>query len=200
MSVEEYWTGKKVNYDRIWRDYLDGKDDYIQKFQSTSYHLLQIKFNFPDSSLPLINYEVICRTLMGCYHDLKQHCLPKEYSNLGPLFLYKVERGSGIFEFLGELLPLITLSAWLIPGLKDKIIQYIDMQTTGKMINNYNEYFKILDNAPIPEEVKSNLYNEGLSSIKVALERSFKGDIEGSRKQFIEFPIHEKKSKGRQSN
>lgn len=182
MSIEEYWTGKEVNYDKIWHDYLGGKDGYIQKFKSGSYHLMQLKFDFPDSNLPLVNFEVITKTLQACYHDLKVKCYPDEYNDLGPLYLYDVDRGSFIIEFLGEFSVLIALSLWLLPGFRGRIYQILDEYKAGIHITNEHKRIKKLidlqslleriDSAPIPPKVRDHLMQECLSSFKIDLEGS----------------------------
>lgn len=197
MSVEEYWTGKEVNYDKIWHEYLAGKDGYIKKFRSSEYYLMQLEFDFPDLDLPLVNFDVIEKTIKGCYHDLKKQYFPEEYEKLGPLFLYKVERGSGIFEFLGQFSQLIVLSIWLVPGIKNEIIEILREHKKGLQIKNQIEKINLIDSikdSKIPEQVKTNLINEGLSSLKIDLQAPFDGTIENSRKRLE--TLMENKNKG----
>lgn len=196
MSSEEYWIGKGTNYKNIWEDYLNIKEAEIKKFNSRTYFPMQIKFDFPDSSMPVFNHEVIYKTLKGCYHDLEKHCLSsEEYNNSGPLFLNRLERGSGVFEFLGEFQGLIVLSLWLIPSIKNGVIELINQYVEGKRIDNEakrvalkQEYLNLIErvgNAPIPEEIKTNLIAEYLSSLKIS-PISFKENIEVSRKELKE--------------
>ena len=196
MSSEEYWLGRGTNYKNIWEDYLINKEVQIKKFNSRMYYPMQIKFDFPDSSMPVFNHEVIYKTLKGCYHDLVKHCLPSEaYNNSGPLFLNRLERGSGVFEFLGEFQGIIVFSVWLIPGIRNGAIEIIKQYIEGMRIENeskkialtkeYLDLIEKVDNAPIPEIVKTNLKAEYLCSLKVS-PISAKDNIEIARKELKE--------------
>jgi hypothetical protein len=205
MSVEEYWIGKGVDYLKIWQDYLAGKEGYLKKFNSSNYYLMQLKFDYPDSRMPIINQEVISKTIKGCYHDLKQHCHKGEYEEAGPLFSYSVERGSGIFEFLGEFQYLITLSLWLIPGVRNGVIEllreYVEnkrldnegkhQDNISKTLQNFNSYLELIESAPIPKEIRNNLKAEYLSSLEISSEL-FKGDINASRRMLKDLKTIEK--------
>jgi hypothetical protein len=103
MSVEEYWIGQGVDYKAVWVSYEEGLG-YIDKFRKMRVHALRIELAQFPSDLPLFNHEAVYKTIKGYFHDLKQQCLsPGESDVAGPLFLYSVERASGIWTFLGEL-------------------------------------------------------------------------------------------------
>lgn len=107
-AFAEYWIGKGVDYKRLWAIY-DAGQGYIQKFKSQKeVYLIAIEFNYPSSQIPLFDHEAVFKTLKGLFHDLKQTNLSStEYDEALPLFLYSVERGSGIYKFLGELRQLL---------------------------------------------------------------------------------------------
>jgi len=116
MSVEEYWIGRGVDYQAVWQSYEDGLG-YIDKFRTMGVHVLRIELAEFPSHLPLFNHEAVYKTIKGYFHDLKQQCFsPDEYAVAGPLFLYSVERASGIWTFLGELPQLVLLGATLAEG------------------------------------------------------------------------------------
>ena len=107
MSIEQYWMGKNIDCDAIWRDFDDGQA-YIKKVSMCDLHLLRLKFDSPGIMLPLFYHEAIFKTIKGTFHDVKQECYSEEkYNSLTPIFLHNVRRGSGIFEFLGQLDPIL---------------------------------------------------------------------------------------------
>lgn len=108
QDIAEYWIGSGVDYRRLWWAYEAGYEGYVGKFKSRKVHLFIIEFRFPPNSLPLVDHEVVLKTLKGVFHDLKRINLSDdEYLRALPLFLYSVERGSGIYKFLGELRQLL---------------------------------------------------------------------------------------------
>lgn len=116
MSVEEYWIGRDIDYQAVWRSYKDGLG-YIDKFRTMRVHLLRIELRQFPCDMPLFNHEAIYKTIKGYFHDLKQQCFSRdEYDVAGPLFLYSVERASGIWTFLGELPQVLLLGATLADG------------------------------------------------------------------------------------
>jgi hypothetical protein len=111
MSVEQYWMGKGLDLDRLWQDFDDG-NGYINKVGASELHLLRLIFAYHPSNLPLFDHEVIYKTVKGTFHDVKAACFtPAAYDEAAPIFLYRVERGSGIFEFLAQFDPLMT---WVV--------------------------------------------------------------------------------------
>lgn len=111
MSVEQYWMGKDLDLDRLWQDFDNGSG-YISKVSASELHLLRLTFAGHSSHLPLFGHEVIYKTVKGTFHDVKANCFtPAAYDEAAPIFLYRVERGSGIFEFLAQFDPLMT---WIV--------------------------------------------------------------------------------------
>jgi hypothetical protein len=111
MSTERYWIGKGIDLDALWRDYDNGSG-YVEKVASTPLHLLRLTFDDHPIQLPLFDFEALFKTVKGTFHDVKAECLTREeYNRAAPIFLHRVERGSGIFEFLAPLDPLMT---WIV--------------------------------------------------------------------------------------
>ena len=111
MSVEQYWMGKAIDLDGLWYDYDNGSG-YIDKVASSSLHLLRLTFSHHPPHLPLFDHEVVFKTVKGTFHDVKAECLtPKAYDEAAPIFLHRVDRGSGVFEFLAQFDPLMT---WIV--------------------------------------------------------------------------------------
>jgi hypothetical protein len=123
MNMYEYWIGRDIDYMSIWQAYEEG-GAYIDKFLSMRVHILRLELTQFSSDLPLFNHEAVHKTIKGFFHDLKRHGLSKEeYLATGPLFLYSVDRGTGIWNFLGELEPLLALAITLIEGkIRNKIL------------------------------------------------------------------------------
>jgi len=133
LSKEEYWIGRGVDYEGVWRSYRDGLG-YVDKFVSMRVHLLRIEFDQPPRTMPLFNHEAIYKTLKGYFHDLKQTCFSREeYAMSGPLFLYSIDRGSGIWNLLGELRQLIMLGSTLA-----------DEKVMGQKIDNLDKRLMLL--------------------------------------------------------
>lgn len=111
MSKEEYWIGKGLDLEQLWQDYDDGQG-YIQKVAVSELHLLRLTFANHPSHLPLFDHEAIYKTVKGTFHEVKAECLtPEAYDRAAPIFLYRVDRGSGIVEFLAQFDPLMT---WVV--------------------------------------------------------------------------------------
>lgn len=118
MSYQEYWIGKGINLDSLWKDF-DSGHAYIDKFKTIEPYLLRLTFTGYPENLPLFDHEVIYKTVKGTFHDVKKECLtPREYDEASPIFLYKVNRGSGIFEFLAQFDPLMTYIVALAAAMK----------------------------------------------------------------------------------
>lgn len=108
MSFEEYWTGKNIDVDTLWHDFEKGKG-YIDKVSHSELYLLRLTFGAHPRNLPLFDHELIYKTIKVTFHDAKAEFLtPEEYNEAVPIFLYRVDRGSGIYEFLAEIKPLLT--------------------------------------------------------------------------------------------
>jgi hypothetical protein len=114
MSVEEFWIGKNLDLDGLWDDFAQGSG-YVAKFtKATQVYMLRLTFEEHPKSLPLFDHELICKVIKGTFHDVKATCLtPRAYTEACPIFLYRVDRGSGIYEFLAELTPLVPYVATL---------------------------------------------------------------------------------------
>ena len=113
MPFEEYWIGKNVDLDTLWGDYERGTG-YIEKVSQSEVYLLRLTFGGHPKYLPLFDHELIYKTVKATFHDVKQLCLtPADYDKAAPIFLYRVDRGSGIYEFLAELTPLLPFVATL---------------------------------------------------------------------------------------
>jgi hypothetical protein len=111
VSVEQYWAGKGLDLERLWRDF-DAGSGYMQKVSGSQLHLMRLTFGLHPARLPLFDHEVIYKTVKGTFHDVKAECFTREtYTNAAPIFLYRVERGSGLFEFLAQFDPLMT---WVV--------------------------------------------------------------------------------------
>lgn len=200
MSFEEYWIGKGIDYERIWEDYNDGKDWYLNKFKSMNTHLLQIKFQYPGPELPLINHEVLYKTIKGLYHDVKERCFStEEYNQFGPLFLYDIQRGSGIFEFLGDPVPLLMLIILfglpeeLKPKLIKKLERYFDDIRSSKKLDNESKKLdndikqKKLEQMKRDSRIQTAIENFLKQKPRISMSKdSFDGDIEKTRKTLIE--------------
>lgn len=134
MSVNEYWIGKDVDADEAWRSYDEGRG-YEQKFRQMNCHLLEIEFELPSTD-PVFAFEAVFKTTKRYFHDLKQHCLAlQEYDQAGPIFFYAVNRGSAIWQWLGELRQLILFGTTL--G---------DEKVIGQKLDNLDKKLSILRN------------------------------------------------------
>lgn len=81
-------------------------------------HLLRLTFGGYPRHLPLFDHEVIYKTIKATFRDVKEACLtPEDYDDAAPMFLYRVDRGSGIYEFFAELKPLILTLQCSAPSL-----------------------------------------------------------------------------------
>jgi hypothetical protein len=111
MTVEAYWMGKDLDLEALWHDFDNGAG-YIHKVNSSRLHLLRLTFGGHPLDQPLFDHEVIYKTVKGTFHDVKAECFTKEaYDEAVPIFVYRIDRGSGIFEFLGQFDPLMT---WVV--------------------------------------------------------------------------------------
>lgn len=173
----EYWIGKSTNLNKYWTAYYEGKA-YEQKFTLMNCHLLEITFEKTAKELPLFNLEPILKTIKAYYHDLKKDCLSKEeYNSAGPLFIYEINRGSGIWTFLGEIWYMMLLGTTLT---EEKI--------KGQRLDNMDKKLKILKEhfgdyavrpelyhafmkADTPSDMEAavqNLFNEKIKSVKIS--------------------------------
>lgn len=110
-SREKYWIGSGVDLDAIWQDF-DHPPAMIENTRHNQLHMLRLNFTSPAGHLPLFSHEAVYKTVRGTYHEVAEVCLPaSQRQSLAPLFLHGVRRGSTIFEFLGQLDPILTWAA-----------------------------------------------------------------------------------------
>jgi hypothetical protein len=132
MSFHGYWIGQGLDVAQAWNDYEEGRG-YEQKFRQVPCHLLEIEFDVPVYD-PIFAFEAIFKTTKRYFHDLKQLCLtPSEYDEAGPLYFYGVDRGSAIWQWLGELRQLILFGTTL--G---------DEKVVGQTLDNLDKKLSIL--------------------------------------------------------
>ena len=102
--------------------------------------------------------------MKGTYHDLKREILSEgEYENYGPLFLYKVNRGSEVWSFLAELKPLLLYGSALIPIIYSyqKIAkQFLELEEKSleideKKLSMLHTYFPEASNIDADEFIKA---------------------------------------------
>lgn len=133
MSIYEYWIGRDVNLDAVWRDYEDGVA-YEQKFRKTTCHLIEIEFDVPPPGDPIFAFEAMFKTTKRYFHDLKQLCMSaRDYEEAAPLYFYGVERGSAVWQWLGELRQLILFGTTLS-----------DEKIVGQTLDNLDRKLSIL--------------------------------------------------------
>lgn len=142
-SFEQYWIGKGVDAESAWEDFDNGSG-YIDKVSTSQLHLLRLTFGHPTLRSPLFNHEAIFKTIKATFHDVKLECYPPHrYDELAPIFLYRINRGSGIYEFLAQIDPTLT---W-IAALGGAAIAYRTMLTKDQEFDEKRFKF-IQDNFP----------------------------------------------------
>jgi len=193
MDRSEYWIGRGVDYSAVWNAYQEGVP-YIQKYFSSEVYLLRLEFKEPLTDRPLFNHEAIYKTLKGYFHDLKYLCLPREvYNAAGPLYLYKIDRGSGIWDFLAGLRELLlfgtTLSDQKVIGQKlENVQRKLDILRTNFGNRVHPEDFVEFMNASSSPEIDralQKLFEQRLSSVKLSKTR-FMGSIKRVEASLIE--------------
>lgn len=193
MSIEEYWIGRGIDYQAVWQSYEDGFA-YIEKFRTMRVHLLQIELRELPLYLPLFNHEAVYKTIKGYFHDLKQQCLSRdEYSAAGPLFLYSVERASGIWSFLGELPQLLLLGATLADEkVMGQQLENLDMKLSilrkyfGEATVSRNAFQAFMcANTPSQLQIAvDRLISEGIDKIQIS-SQPFDGDIDATKRSLF---------------
>ncbi|NOT06483.1 MAG: hypothetical protein HOP27_17970 [Anaerolineales bacterium] len=194
MNISEYWIGKDIDYESVWQAYEEGAVPYIDKFRSMRVHLLRIELKEFPSDLPLFNHEAVYKTIKGYFHDLKRYGLSEdEYWSTGPLFLYSVDRGSGIWNFLGELQPLIALAVTVVGGM-DLNQELANIDKKLQMIQKYfpdanpND-IKMVLRANSRQELRfalSKLAAQGIRGVQIS-QKPFEGNFEEAVKSLIDF-------------
>ena len=180
MSTEEYWIGYGVDFRGVWDDFESGQP-YISKYETMQVHLMRFTFEQYPSNLPLFNHEAIYKTIKGYFHELKWTCMTEqEYAEAGPLFLYDIDRGSGIWSFLGELRQLLLLGMTLA----DEKVLGEELENMDRKLRIINRYF---GNAARPEDfqqfMKAKTPRELEFAVRKLLEQRLK-KIEISRTPF----------------
>ena len=64
MSVENYWMGKDLDLESLWRDF-DAGSGYIHKVSGSSLHVVRLTFDGRSVRLPLFDHEVLFKTVKG---------------------------------------------------------------------------------------------------------------------------------------
>jgi hypothetical protein len=93
MSVEQYWMGKGLDLDGLWRDFDNGSG-YMQKVAASPLHLLRLTFADHPSRLPLFDLEVVFKTVKGTFHDVKAECLTERRRYKKPFSDFGLRRSS----------------------------------------------------------------------------------------------------------
>lgn len=176
-AFAEYWIGSDIDYKGLWKIY-DAGQGYVQKFKTREVYLIAIELNYPPSQLPLFDHEVVFKTLKGLFHDLKEKNLSRaEYNEALPLFLYSVERGSGIYKFLGELRQLLMFGTVL----SDEKIMQAHLEVKQQRIDFLRANFPEVSSEDARrlvmakttfemDEALDELMKGGISSVKISAE------------------------------
>jgi hypothetical protein len=191
--IFEYWIGDGVDYDAIWRAYEAG-GGYVQKFETMRVHLLRITLREQPRELPLFNFEAVYKTLKGYFHDFKKACLPRdEYETAGPLFIYRVDRSSGVWDFLGELRQLLMFGTCLAD---EKLMgeRLTNLEKRMEFLRRHfgnavsREDFERFMRAKTPRQLEravQKLFEQGVQRIQVSSE-AFTGDIEETEATLVD--------------
>lgn len=191
---EEYWIGKDIDLRKYWAAYRNG-EGYMRKFEEMQSYVLEITFETPPKHLPLFNLEPIYKTIKGYYHELKKDILSaNEYNSAGPLFIYEINRGSGIWTFLGELWYTLVLGTTL----SEEKIKGQRLDNLDKKLRILKEYFgeanirsELFENfmrADTPAETQEalqNIFAERIQSVKIS-RQPFTGQIDENRKNMLD--------------
>jgi hypothetical protein len=163
MSINEYWIGEGIDVRDVWNDY-DGGRAYEQKFRNMRVHLIRLTFDSP-ASIPLFNHDAIYKTVKRYFHDLKMLCFSRsDYEQAGPLFLYKIDRGSTVWEFLGELRQMLLFGTTLS-----------DQKLIGQRLDNVDKKLAILKNhfgvSARPEDFRAFMQAQAVPDLEEAVQR-----------------------------
>ncbi len=186
MDFYEYWIGKNIDLENIWKIFDEGKG-YIEKYKSMEVYMLRLKFENSNSQLPLFDQEAVSKTIKSVFHDLKIECLPDRYNSLGPIFLYEINRGSDIWSFLAEISPTIVLSAALL-WLKFENKCLDNLEKKMSIAEKLKNLFPHATDVDIQDFIKAwtfigrnkvinRLYSRGLKGIQIS-KRPFNGEKE----------------------
>jgi len=197
MSFYEYWIGKDVNYESLWDDFESG-DGYVNKFKSMKVHLLKLSFDNHPTDIPLFDLEVVYKTLKGTFHDIKMDYLSDdEYEAAGPMFVYKIDRGSSEWYLLAELKPLLYYAGILVSAIYayQKITKQ-SLENLDKKISILRKYFpgatgkdeQFFIKAKTPwarNKIIQKLIERGLDKVEISKEE-FSDDFQKSKSKMID--------------
>jgi hypothetical protein len=192
-----FWTGRNGGLLKYWSAYKLG-EGYQEKFSSMKSHVLEITFENTPKELPLYNLEPIYKTIKSYYHDIKKDCLTKAVYNLaGPLFIYEINRGSGIWTWLGELYYVLILGT----SLTEEKIKGQRIDNIEKKLRILKEYFgdsnvrsglfQAFVQADTPQEMEQamqNLFEEKIKSVKIS-KSPIITTIDEAKKEMIDLNI-----------
>jgi hypothetical protein len=189
----EYWIGEGVNYDELWAAYESG-EGYIRKYHSMRVHLLRITLREQSRELPLFNFEVVFKTLKGYFHDLKKNWLTQaEYNSAGPLFIYQVDRASGVWDLLGELRQLLmygtSLSDEKLMGERltniDKRVEFLRKNFGNAISQGDVERFMSAKTPRQLDRAMKKLFSQGIQHVEVSTE-PFEGEIRDTEATLVD--------------
>ncbi len=167
--------GKGIDLETLWQAF-DGGKPYIRKVSHTELYLLRFTFE-NDQNLPLFDHEVIYKTIKGTFHDIKKGCFKEnQYNNFVPIFLYKVDRGSGIYEFLAQLDPILVFlsvigTLWAadraLTNRDQKALEFIRSNFPNASLSDVTAY--VMSKTFIGKrKVLKRLINQGLKKIELS--------------------------------
>jgi hypothetical protein len=189
----EYWIGKNIDYDTLWDAYESGQG-YVQKFSSIRPHLLRITLREQSSRYPLFNFEAVYKTIQGYFHDLKERCFVlDEFNRAAPLYIYQVNRASGVWDFLSELRQLLmfgtTLSDQKMMGEKisnlDKRLEMLRKHFGNVMTREDFERFMKAKTPRQLDRALRKLFEQGIERVQVS-SAPFEGVIEETEQTLID--------------
>lgn len=182
-----------MDFGGVW-DAYDSGQPYIDKYDSMRVHVIRIRLTHQPARLPLFNHESVFKTIKGYFHELKRLCLSEdEYFSAGPLFIYSVERESGMWTFLGELRQLLLLGTTLadekMSGEKlvnmDKRIEFMKKHF-GDAVSPKD--FQMFMKAKTPRQLEKalqRLVEQGIERIEIS-SKSFEGNIEETKATLVD--------------
>jgi hypothetical protein len=189
----QYWIGEGVDYDAVWDAYESGSG-YVQKFRSMRVHLLRITLREPPPELPIFNFEAVYKTTKGYFHELKKAYLtPNEYERAGPLFVYRVDRSSGIWDFLGELRQLLMFGTSLadekLMGERlasiDRRMEFLRKNFGHSVSPEDVQRFMCAKTPRQLERAMKRLFAQGIQRVEVSTE-PFTGDIQSTQTTLVD--------------
>ena len=130
-EFQEYWIGKDIDVDQLWRHYDDGWG-FVKNFDSRDQYFLTLTFENFSSESPVFNFEAIFKSIKSVFHDLKRECLSKtEYETYGPVYVHEIRRGSEIWVLVAQQVPAL-LFVFAIAGAY-AAVRKLDKDATEEM-------------------------------------------------------------------